>query len=745
MRLRWLALGFVAAGVTAACGSSSGGSSDLGGAGTGTGGSASGGKAGASGKGGASAGAAGKGGGTAGATGGSGGSAGTTGGSAGSTAGSAGSGGGKAGSAGASAGSSGSSGSAGASGGKGGSAGSAGGTAGSAGSAGSGGAPMVTTCLSSTECASNPTSKICDPTTNTCVGCLPSNDTCPANQFCKVSTQQCSLGCKGDKDCSGMTPHCDLGTNTCHQCLTANDCPAGNICSKGSCAVGCDANKPCTTGTCCGDSACHDLKTDINNCGGCGKACLDPPNAKGACVNMACGLSACQPGFFDCNGDASDGCESNTMCVCKPGATSACYTGPAASKGKGTCKDGVQECAPSGLGYVPGCLGEVLPTLEQCDGKDHDCDGTPDNPPDLDGDGWNACQGDCCEDTTQCGTPATVNPGAYDIPADMVDNDCDGGVDNPLACGGSAKLANVSPQDGATAIELCQTTTAGAPLPQKKWGVLNAQWLLADGSVPAAAGLSDIQNLQAAVLNNYGVNLPRKGSTLLGMSNGAMRTPSLPGWPASDQPSSGCTFGPGSGNPCTAVQPPAVYTGAHGGNLLPGKCGGTTCLVGSGANDSVNLRLTLRVPTNAPSFTYDFRFFSMEYQTWQCTQYNDYFLALITTGAAGIPADHNISFDANGSAVSVNNGFFQVCGGNGKNCGPCPNGTADLSGTGMDKANGGGTAWLTTKAPVVPGETMVLDLTVFDVSDHVLDSLVLVDNWQWLATPSGPPTTNPAK
>jgi hypothetical protein len=734
MRLRWLALGFVAAGMTAACGGSSGGSSDTTGAGAGpggTGGTASAGKGGASGKGGAAAGASGKGGATAGSAGQAAGGAGTGGATGGAGGATGGSGGGKAGSAGATAGSAGTAGAAGATGGKGGSAGAA------AGSAGSGGAPVVTTCVTSTECANNPMSKICDPTTNTCVGCLPSNDTCPANQYCKVSTQQCSLGCKGDKDCSGMTPHCDLGTNTCHQCLTATDCPAGNICSKGSCAVGCDAAKPCTTGTCCGDSACHDLKTDINNCGGCGKACVDPPNAKGACVNMACGLSACQPGFFDCNGDPSDGCESNTMCVCSPGATSACYTGDAATKGKGMCKDGVQVCAPSGLGYVPGCLGEVLPTLEQCDGKDHDCDGTADNPPDVDGDGWNACQGDCCEDTTQCGTPATVNPGAYDIPADMTDNDCDGGVDNPLACVSSAKLANVAPQDGATAIELCQTTTASPPLPQKKWGVLNAQWLLADGSVPSAQGLSDIQNWQAAILTNYGsgpTDGARKGSTLLGMSNGKMRTPSLPGWPGT--PSTSFT---------TAVQPPAIYTGAHGGNLLPGKCGNTTCPVGTGANDSVNLRLSIRVPTNAPSFTYDFRFFSMEYQTYQCTLFNDYFLALITTGAAGIPADHNISFDANGSAVSVNNGFFQVCGGNGKNCGTCPNGTADLAGTGMDGVSGGGTAWLTTKAPVVPGETMTLDVTVFDVQDHILDSLVLVDNWQWLATPSGPPTTNPAK
>ncbi len=159
-----------------------------------------------------------------------------------------------------------------------------------------------------------------------------------------------------------------------------------------------------------------------------------------------------------------------------------------------------------------------------------------------------------------------------------------------------------------------------------------------------------------------------------------------------------------------------------------------SCPVGTGANDSVNVRLQIRVPTNAQSFSYDFRFFSGEYQSFQCTSFNDYYLAMLTTGAPGIPADQNISFDANGKAVSVNNGFFQVCGGNGKNCGACPNGVAELVGTGMDSVNGGGTAWLTTDAPIVPGETMVLELMVFDVTDHIYDSLALLDNFRWALT-----------
>ena len=106
----------------------------------------------------------------------------------------------------------------------------------------------------------------------------------------------------------------------------------------------------------------------------------------------------------------------------------------------------------------------------------------------------------------------------------------------------------------------------------------------------------------------------------------------------------------------------------------------------------------------------------------------------------GIPADGNISFDSLLNPVSVNNGFFEVC--IPKGCYTCPSGNAELSGTGMctsfpSSCNGGGTVWLTTTAPVVPGEIITLDLMIFDVSDGILDSLALMDNFQWSINASG--------
>jgi hypothetical protein len=75
-------------------------------------------------------------------------------------------------------------------------------------------------------------------------------------------------------------------------------------------------------------------------------------------------------------------------------------------------------------------------------------------------------------------------------------------------------------------------------------------------------------------------------------------------------------------------------------------------------NDDVALDLTLRAPTNATGFKYDFKFYSNEYPEWVCTTYNDQFIALVNP--AGGSAFGNITLiDAN--PVSVNIAFFDVC------------------------------------------------------------------------------------
>jgi hypothetical protein len=80
---------------------------------------------------------------------------------------------------------------------------------------------------------------------------------------------------------------------------------------------------------------------------------------------------------------------------------------------------------------------------EICDGiSDNNCDGTLDlSDIDADGDGWSPCAGDCNDDPTPTppfGLPAgaSVNPGMSELCADGIDNDCDGLTDylDPDCC-----------------------------------------------------------------------------------------------------------------------------------------------------------------------------------------------------------------------------------------------------------------------------------------------------------------------
>jgi hypothetical protein len=368
----------------------------------------------------------------------------------------------------------------------------------------------------------------------------------------------------------------------------------------------------------------------------------------------------------------------------------------------------------------------VLPTAEDCGNAiDDDCDGTIDLPPDVDGDGWTACQGDCCELEAQCPYPWIVNPGAYEVPGNGVDDDCDPSSpdDAPEApCSAFEALSGVTGAALLKAMDLCQKAAPNPPIEQKKWGVLEVEQRLADGSVPDAASLAAIQDHRSAVLTHFGSGGigPVKGPTMAGLSTGRMRDQ---GHPDFAPPSPGLAFGSFSA-------PPADYLAQHGG-ALPSSAGCSgACPSGAGANDSAGVRVSIRTPTNASGFELRCRFLSAEYASRVCSPFNDFFLARMDTAAAGMPLDKNVAFDSMGNAVSVNNVFFEACEPQG--CSSCPVGQADLTGTGFD-AGGGATKWITMAAPIVRGETITLDLSIFDVSDDAVDSAVLLDGFAWLS------------
>jgi hypothetical protein len=85
---------------------------------------------------------------------------------------------------------------------------------------------------------------------------------------------------------------------------------AAPACVAGLCAPSCDpgygdCNRPIAPAA---DDGCETSLNDVNHCGGCDKVC-QIPNAISSCPNGSCLLKSCAPNFFDCNGNAEDGCE----------------------------------------------------------------------------------------------------------------------------------------------------------------------------------------------------------------------------------------------------------------------------------------------------------------------------------------------------------------------------------------------------------------------------------------------------
>jgi hypothetical protein len=374
---------------------------------------------------------------------------------------------------------------------------------------------------------------------------------------------------------------------------------------------------------------------------------------------------------------------------------------------------------------------------------------------DQDGDGWTVGEGDCCDTPGSCGNPKLVNPGAFEYPGNGVDDDCDAATpDNaPIPnCSAGALIVPTSSDDLIKAMDLCQFTTESPPKPQKKWGVISTNLLRADGT----SAMNSPKDLQVGVLSEYGPNvLPKKGSTMAALASGTARDLADPGYV---HPQNGPLAGQnGNFNAGSQVSVPPEWLAAHNGTVpSPGNCpacSGPTC---TQAFDSVDLKARIRVPTNAKSFSYSLKFYTAEYPEFVCQQYNDFFITLLSSTwqpdpnanppQKPLPLDKNIAFDAQGNAVSVNNGFFEVCFPTvNAPPGACPGGTLELVGTGMggwdvggqpNLKDGGGTLWLINDSPVVPGETIEIQWIIWDAGDHNVDSLVLLDKFRWNVTPS---------
>jgi hypothetical protein len=475
---------------------------------------------------------------------------------------------------------------------------------------------------------------------------------------------------------------------------------------------------------------------------------------------FALALAACGPKVT--NNTGADADPGGLVPVCTPGDQQACYEGPAGTANVGRCVAGDQTCG--GDGQWKPCGNQVTPIGEVCGNSiDDNCNGMADENVDADGDGFTTCGGDCCDSTSDgCATPTLVNAGAFEAAGNMVDDDCDGVVDNAVAANCDSGLASNSadPLDFARALELCQTTTAT----DNKWGVISARFAL-----PSGSGTPDAS--QRAIRPVFGGTTVRGGSSfvLLSTGNAAAVGQTNPSYAA---------FQGGQVKGTTSPMP-ADWLAANANNLpnapgCPEPTGGLT------ARDPVMLELTVRVPTNAKSFKLATNFASSEYPEWTCSPFNDFFVVLLDSTWAGQPAnpaDKNLAtytsatlqkYPVGVNLAYGNTGLFTVCQNGATGCATSSGAvagsistcmsTTELAGTGMDVTNpapqfandpgycgtnnqaGGGTGWLVTQGNVVGGETIKLRIAVWDTSDGFYDSISIIDNFQWSVEVSEPGT-----
>jgi len=424
-----------------------------------------------------------------------------------------------------------------------------------------------------------------------------------------------------------------------------------------------------------------------------------------------------------------------------------------------------------------GLCGKKCPVGQACIASE--CKACDSVTTDCDGDGWLAAEGDCCDKAGLCGAePAKVNPGAVEVVGNGIDDNCNGKTDlfdsqDTVSCDTGLASNSDLATDYAKALGLCRITTESPAKKDKTWGLIDAKLLRADGSAVVDKRVRSIRSKFGSV-----APAPIEGSSFAVLSTGiaADATQTNPG-PNGGAPNGSNVSTALSGDVGVSIQncplQHCIKDWFASENLPLKPAGGLPSSPGcdvadtATANDSVMLVLRLRAPTNAQAFSFNSYFFSAEYPEYVCSNFNDQLIALVDT-PTGVPSpipnpkDKNLMTYTSGNQqwpiginVAKGTSLFSICEPpNVSKCwdadvspASCSLGATQLAGTGFEGPSsnphctyGGGTYWLTTAGNVIPGQVVELRIAIWDVGDHVYDSLVILDGFKWLTNATLPGT-----
>lgn len=332
----------------------------------------------------------------------------------------------------------------------------------------------------------------------------------------------------------------------------------------------------------------------------------------------------------------------------------------------------------------------------------------------------------------------TIDPGGG---ATGDDDDDDGGTGEiKLDVGGGGSGGPLECMEGQDCPDACDEV-AHVPCDDGTSDLFNAIGLGCPGEIQVTTTTQGDPSA-LGVRTGFGVTdewAPREGSSFAVIGSGSVLELDTETPPGDDNGGpTHCNDGLASPDPGAMLPAPIQVVDVTGDctadpTLLgSGDCSNTIAgqfTQGGAAFDYAELRIIADVPEGNNSISYDFAFFSTEYPFYFGEEFNDMFVGWLESESW----TGNISFDEAGNPISLNAGFLDFR----DDAGALP----EFGGTCMKQH--AGTKWLSSTAPVTPGEQITVVLAVFDLADPILDSYVFLDNWQWGCEGTSGPVTEP--